>query len=266
MKAIRETVQAGKLLFTKITTRRKRDFQKRAERKNPTTDSVAKINYKMAVKDLNIKLHHNFKPGDLHVSLTYAGDEPSKEEARKNLDNFKRRLRTLYKKQGVYLKWIEVTEYENRRIHHHFILSYVDPAKIAEIWEHGYIHTSHLDKTGDWRALADYLIKETSKTFRKADTFSKRRYKTSRSVASPDVRVEEVSIRQIFEAKATKGYYIDQESIWQGINPDTDRPYLEFVQVSLDSNPYKKYKRGRKRKYKKERIRTRVETQMSLAL
>ena len=142
----------------------------------------------------------------------------------------------------------------------------MDPAKIAEIWEHGYIHTSHLDKTGDWRALADYLIKETSKTFRKADTFSKRRYKTSRSVVSPDIRVEEVSIRQIFEAKATKGYYIDQESIWQGINPDTDRPYLEFVQVSLDSNPYKKYKRGRKRKYKKDRIRTRVEKQMSLAL
>ena len=83
---------------------------------------------------------------------------------------------------------------------------------------------------------------------------------------SPDVRVEEVSIRQLFEAKATKGYYIDHESIWQGINPDTDRPYLEFVQVSLDSNPYKKYRRGRKRKYKKERIRTRVEKQMSLAL
>lgn len=225
-----------------------------AEKKNPTKENVEKINYKLALKDLNIKLHHNFKSGDLHVSLTYSGEEPSKEEVKKRLDNFKRKLRTLYKKEAVHLKWIEVTEYENKRIHHHFILSYIEPSKIAEIWEHGYIHTSHLDKTGDWRALADYLIKETSKSFRKEQAFSKRRYKTSRSVVAPDIRVEEVSMTQLFEPKPTKGYYIDKDSVWQGINPDTDKPYMEFVQINLDSNPYKKYKRGKKKKYKKERI------------
>lgn len=254
--ALRVTLQVGKLMFTKVTTKRKEKGQqnKRGKKKNPTSEEVMAHNQRYAERDLSIKLHANFGPGDLHLVLTYSGEEPSKDQAKKNLEKFKRQLAKLYKDQDVPLKWIEVTEYENKRIHHHFVVSQIaDVFKIADIWPHGYVRPTRLDDTGDYRKLAAYLIKETSKTFRNPDAFAKRRYHCSRTVKVPDARVEEVSIEQVFEPKATKGYQIDQDTVYRGINLATDRPYIEYIQLAIDEEP-KLYKRGKKIKYQKERF------------
>lgn len=253
--ALKITLQAGKLIFTKVTTkkREKGQLNKRGKKKNPTSEEVMAHNQRYAERDLSIKLHANFGPGDLHLVLTYSGEEPSKEQAKKNLEKFKRQLAKLYKAQDIPLKWIEVTEYENKRIHHHFVVSkFNDVFKIADIWPHGYVRPTRLDDTGDYRKLAAYLIKETSKTFRNPDAFAKRRYHCSRTVTVPNARVEEVSIEQVFEPKATKGYQIDQDTIYKGINLITDRLYIEYIQLALDEEP-KKYKRGKQVKYRKEK-------------
>lgn len=253
--ATKVTVQAGKFIFTKVTAQKKEKGQvnKRGKKKNPTAEEVMQHNQRYAERDLSIKLHHNFGPKDLHIVLTYSGKEPTKEEAKKYIEKFKRQLANLYKKQGLELKWIEATEYKNKRIHHHFVVSYIgDVFKIADIWPHGYVRPTRLDDSGDYRKLAAYLIKETSKTFRDADAFSKRRYNCSRTVKAPDAREEVVSIQQVFEAKATKGYQVDQDTIYKGVNLATDRPYIEYIQVALEAEP-RAYKRGRKIKYKKEK-------------
>lgn len=264
--AIRETVLAGQLIFNKITTRgRNKRKGKRKEKNNPTADQVQKMNQRYSEKELNIKLHHNFKAGDIHLTLTYAGEEPSQEKARNEMKKFIDRLKRLYKKHDTEFKWILATEYENKRIHHHMVVSYIDPKLLNKAWKNGIVRPSFLEESGDWRKLASYLIKETSKTFRKENAFSKRRWTCSRNVVSPNAHTEEVSAEQLFEPKATKGYYIDKESIWQGINPDTERPFMEYIQIALDS-PCKKYCRGKRRKYKKDRIKTKGETQLSLAL
>lgn len=253
MTAIKETLQAGKLIFTKVTTNRKsREKRQRAKRKNPTSAEVAAINQKNAERDLSIKLHANFGPGDIHAVLTYSGEAPDKEEAKKKLNKFKRDLKKKYAKYDLVCKWIEVTEYERGRIHHHVILKRIPIEEIVDIWPHGYVRPTWLDDTGDYRKLASYLLKETSKTFRDSDAYAKRRYRCSRTVVVPEVRVEEVRMEYLFEAKATKGYQVDQDSIWKGINPATDRPYIEYVQISLLDDP-KKYKRGKRRKYRPEK-------------
>ena len=254
--AMKVTIQVGKLIFTKVTTKRKEKGQqnKRGKKKNPTSEEVMAHNQRYAERDLSIKLHANFGPGDLHLVLTYSGEEPSKEQAKKNLEKFKRQLSKLYKENGLNLKWIEVTEYENKRIHHHFVVNRIpDVFKISEIWPHGYVRPTKLDDSGDYRKLAAYLIKETSKTFRSPDAFAKRRYHCSRTITVPDARIEEVSIEQVFEPRATKGYEIDQDTVYKGVNLITDRPYIEYIQLALDEEP-KKYKRGKKIKYKKEKF------------
>lgn len=264
--ALRETIIAGNLIFNKITTnRRKNDkIKTRAKKSNPTPMSVEKMNQHYAEKKFNILLHHNFKAGDLYVTLTYRNN-PGKDFANKKITSFIKKLKRRYKKAAAELKWVHVTEYENcNNLHHHFVLSYIDPAIIYDCWKEGFIKIALLDESGDWRKLGNYLIKETSRTFRNPDAFSKQRYSKSRNVVMPEVRVEEVSTEQLFVAKATKGYYIDQDSIIKGINPDTEKPYMEFIQVALDT-PCKKYCRGKRKKYKREHIKSIItERQLSL--
>ncbi len=261
--AIKETIVAGNLIFNKVTTKKKNRLKGGRKKKfQPTSISVEKLNQYYSEKDLNIKLHHNFKPGDLHIVFTYSGKEPTKEEAKKKLKKLKRDLAKLYKKHGQVLKWIEATEYENKRIHHHMVISYIEPSLIQEIWQSGYIRSSYLDHTGDWRKLSSYIIKETSKTFRLDEGFSKKRFRCSRTIANPNVKIEEVSTLQLIEPRATRGYYIDKNSIFQGVNPETNKPYVEFIQISL-AQPLAAYRKGRKRKYKKEHVKN-IEAQLNI--
>lgn len=251
MSAIRETVVAGNLIFTKITMRTKRvPGQKREKRNRPTIEAVEKINQKNAVKDLAIKLNYNFNHGDLHIVLTYSGNPPTPKEAEEHLTKMKRKMRTECKKAGVALKWIGATEYENTRIHHHLVCNYTDVKKIAELWSHGKVFIRTLEKNGDYRKLAEYLIKETSKTFRKRDSGRKRRFTCSRTIITPDAKQEEISAANLIkDPKPTKGYYIDPDSIYKGMNPFTGRPYLEYVQISLTEKPrLNSWRKGKKRK------------------
>lgn len=251
----RETIVAGNIISRRIHSSYERAPGERRKRKsNPTVESVAAYNRRASKRELMIKIHHNFKPGDLHVVLTYAGEEPTKEEAKKEIHNFLRRLRRYFKKRNMELKWILATEYENTRIHHHLIVSQMDTYDLDKLWTAGKARPTHLDSTGDYRALASYLIKETDKTFRQPDAFSKQRFSCSRTVVNPPVKEEDVSSSQLIkDPKPIKGYYIDPDSVYKGVNPVTGIPYLEYIMVTLDPIPRLSiWPRGRKRKYREK--------------
>ena len=253
MKIKRETIVAGSIISRRIYGGiKKTPGEKRSRRSRPTLESVAVINRKNSERELMIKLHHNFGPGDLHVVLTYKGQEPTKEQAKKEVNNFLKRLRRYFKKKGTTLKWIMVTEYENQRIHHHMILSQMDTYDLDQLWTAGKARPTHLDTTGDYRKLASYLIKETDKTFRSLDAYSKQRFSCSRTVETPPKKVEEVDASQLIrDPKPIRGYYIDQESIYRGVNPVTNVPYLEYIMISESPKPRLSiWPKGKKRKYK----------------
>ena len=77
-------------------------------------------------------------------------------------------------KIGVEFKWVLVTEYENKAIHHHVIIN--DAPGLFEIvkkqWKYGRPNFTPLDD--DVQGLAEYLVKETNKTFRNEDNVNKR--------------------------------------------------------------------------------------------
>lgn len=255
MKIKRETIIAGRIISRRIYGAAERlSGEKRGKKAKATSKSVAAVNRRNSERELMLKLHHNFGPGDLHVVLTYAGSEPSMEQAKKEINNFLKRLRRYFKKREETLKWIMVTEYENKRIHHHMILSRMDTYDLDQIWTAGKARPTHLDGSGDYRKLASYLIKETDKTFRKPDTFSKQRFSCSRTVKTPDKKVEEVDAAQLIkDPKPVKGYYIDKNSIYHGVNPVTGIPYLEYVMISEKQIPRLSiWPRGKRRKYREK--------------
>jgi len=241
----------GSVIFTTVKMKSaKSTGGKRKPKMNPTVDEVLGINKKIAEMNLAIKLNYNFKPGDIHFQLTYR-KKPSYKEAHKALDWAIREFRKELKDQGIPLKAIYATEYENKRLHHHIVMSEMDVQIVKKIWKKygDIVRFSILDDSRDYRALAHYIIKETEKTFRNPDAFSRRRYNCTRTIVTPISNLVDADPSEICEdPKPEKGYYIEKNSIYKGVNPFSGAAYVTYVQVSLDAEQprIKTLKRGKK--------------------
>lgn len=241
MKIIRETIVAGETILTRLkaSTRMKTEKGvKRAAKTNPTPEKVQRVNFRNAVWQLTSILNNNFRGGDYHLTLTYAGEEPSKERARTDRRNFLRNLKNYCEKRGVEWKWVAVTEFENHRIHHHIVCSGIDAKVIESKWKHGHVNFKVLDKNGEYSNLAEYLVKETEKTFRLPDAAFKKRYSSSGTIVIPDTKREEVSDRILSnELKPVKGYFIDEDSVRRYEHAILGVDCVEYIQISLDDVP-----------------------------
>lgn len=238
-RVIRETCVAGAVIDRCI----KASFphkEKRKKRGKPTSDAVKKNNDMLAIKLLTRLINLNFFPGDFHTTLTYA-KAVTAEEANRQLDNWIKRMRREYKKLGKEFYYIAVTEFKHQRIHHHVVMNYIDFKIINKQWKLGRIRCTPLDKTRNYRKLAEYLIKETQKTFREPGNSTKRRWKPSRNLKRPVVKREWVSVSQLFQnlddIKPVKGYAIDKESMRKYTNPVTGLEHIEYQMVSTEPVP-----------------------------
>lgn len=249
MKIKRETTYAGKtkIVSLRTTTRLKsRKGEKRSPKVNPTPEAVAKNNLRYAIKELTAKLNHNFEGGDYHLVLTYRF-APDQAEAKRRLNNFLRNVRLACSKKKIMFKRIAVTEYEGKRIHHHVVCTGIDPELIRRYWPYGWVNFKYLDPSGNYAKLAEYLVKETEKTFRKDDCLFKRRYSASRNIVTPETRIEEVSERVLErDIEAAKGYYIDQDSVKRYDHAILGVECVEYIEIKLDDVRHRK--RGKKGK------------------
>lgn len=244
----RDTIVAGKTILRslKAVTRIDTKGQKRKPKANPTSEAVKKVNFRNAVKILTAKLNHNFKPGDYHLTLTYQ-DAAAPEEAKKQLSNFLRNMHNYCKRNEIEFKWVAVTEYKHTRIHHHIIMSKVDLEIVDKYWKNGYEYPVILDKSGNYYKLAEYLLKETEKTFREDNSPQKRRYSSSRNVVMPKVYREKVAGKEVHhELKPLKGYYVDQDTVRKYEHAVLGVECMEYIMVSLDEEPrLQRWRRGK---------------------
>lgn len=211
----------------------------RGDRKKPTPEEMQKINERNAIKKLRRKIYANFEPGDLFLTLTYRREErPTAEEAKRELRRFFGRLRTEYKKRGESLRYIIVTEYTNKAIHHHLILNDLPEGNGAKIisrqWTKGATHCKFLYEDGQYELLASYLVKETGKHFRETGNEMKCRYSCSRNLVDPK---KETKILKNDdwpeEPRIPKGYALDKQSLWNGINKMGYRyQYYRLVRIA----------------------------------
>ena len=232
---------AGKTVeVVKSYSKRIGEGKPRGKKEKATAEEMEKVNQKNAEARLRRLINANFGYGDFHLVLTYKKDKrPSPKEAKERLAKFLRILRREYKKIGEDLKYINVTEYENKAIHHHLIINGVDNANINKLirdcWEWGSPHFTPLDDTGQHKELAAYFIKETSKTYKNDDGGAKQRYSCSRNLIKPVTKVSIIkkADKWIEEPKPKKGYYIDKDTVYNGINLWNGRPIQYYTMVKL---------------------------------
>lgn len=207
-----------------------------------TLEEMRKANERQAARKLARKINANFKPGDWHMVLTYKrGNRPDAETAQKNITKFIKRLRREYRKCGYELKYIHATEYLKTAIHHHFIINEISNGEktaisiARELWkDHGHIMLVPLYEDGEYRRLADYLIKETEQTFRQEETPFRQRYSCSRNliIPKPEPKIRKVKKGWEMDPKPRPGYYIDQDSLYNGFDK-LGYPYQRYVMVKI---------------------------------
>lgn len=213
--------------------------KKREPKRKATPEDILRQNIWIAVKNLKRKINANFGSDDFHLTLTYRREnrisiQDSKQLLKKFLDN----LRKEYKKLGQPLKYIVTTEYKNKAIHHHLIVNHLvggsTTSAVNRWWKVGRPYFVPLDDTGEYILLANYFIKETSKTFQDLENPNKTRYSCSRNLIIPEAKEEIIDSKTWRkEPTARKGYYIDKNSIVEGTNPVTGHRYQYYTLIKL---------------------------------
>ncbi len=216
---------------------------KRAPRTKKTPEEMKKQNEWRRKRDLTRTIDYNFGESDLHTTLTYTKEErPTREEAYKIIRWVRDKLRKIYKKYGWEFKYIITTEVGKRgAVHHHMIISAHSNDKtntskeINKLWKKGRAFFVHLDDTGDYKALAEYIIKGAGET--EEGKVEKLSYMASRNLIKPPVIRKQVKAKRWREEpRIPKGYYLVKDSLINGWNKFTGLPYQYYT--------IKKIKRG----------------------
>lgn len=236
-----------------------------SERRAPTPEEQERINEQQCIRKLRRKIHANFDKDDLFETLTYGRDRrPDPKGAAHELRLLLNRLRGIWKRAGTDLRYIVVTEYKSKSIHHHLIVNDLPDGtgakKIAQNWSrNGHANTKYLYEDGQYERLAEYLIKETSKTFRDPENPSKLRYSCSRNLVTPVAKTR-ILKRDDWpeEPRELKGYYLEKDSLVNGVNKMGYRyQYYRLIKIG-GQKPQHGGKSGKKptsRKNKKQRRR-----------
>lgn len=242
----KKTVRCGAVIevYKYQRPNRRPDAEKpRAPKSKPTPEQVAEVNERNAEMYLRWRMNANFGPGDLHVVLTYRrGTRPTPEEARAHLERFLRKLRAACRQRGQEFKYISVTEWKGRAIHHHLVCSGCDAAMISALWcgdgSHGHIHATPLDASGQYKDLAAYLIKETARTFREGRGAYRKRWNESKNLIHPKPEIEKIKARGWREAPTPiKGYVIEPETVETGINAVSGLEWQRYTMRRIDPAP-----------------------------
>lgn len=211
----------------------------RKKKRKRTPDEIRKQNETNRWRKLQRIILKNFRAGDWHLILKYRKeDKPeSYKEAVEQRRKFIGAMRTAYKKAGLPFKWIAVTERgkQEKVLHHHMIIQDINGDGICtvklvkELWEYGHVQFISLYEEGEYEKLAAYIVKAETKEEKEWATYSR-----SRNLIVPEPKKKVINrSRWVREPKPKKGWYVVKESIVNGINPYTDRPYQHYTMKRL---------------------------------
>lgn len=205
----------------------------RGKRRKPTQEEVKKQNQRNRENRVRRLIKANFRKEDYWTTLTYEkGTRPTAKDLKKDAEAFIRKLRKEYKKQGKVLKYIIRMEIgKNGGPHLHLLVNRVEGGDclINRCWKKGHCNLKFLYEEGDFRKLAQYLTKEKGEQ----EPEELKRYSRSRNLIVPKPRVYKLKTKTWQEAKAPKGWYIDKETYYEGINPVTGRKYRQYTLLRI---------------------------------
>ncbi len=205
----------------------------RQKRKLPTPEEMKRNNERLAESKLRLLIDNNFSPGDYYLTLTYR-EQPTWEQAKKDIRNFIRRLSDRYKSKEKPLKYIYVVEGASR-IHFHLLINKafeIYPDDMEKLWPYGYFEQKiYQGKAEDAIRMASYFVKEIQSD-EKAAVF-KRRWTSSKNLIKPKEKVETLpSTEWAKDIKVPNGYYLDKDSLYEGVNM-TGYPFRVYRLIKL---------------------------------
>lgn len=238
MSYIKRTVDAGNRIFiSKFSAPMFGNHRSRSARLKESSASVRKCNDFHAAEKCEAKILLNFRPGDWHISLTYADVENLTEErAKKDLRNFLDKLSRRCKKNNITLKYLKMTERSVKgRLHHHLILPQEIPGgMLKECWTFGIVKTLAL-LGDDVRGLANYFTDKTKQGEKEDDRpQNTARYSFSRNCAEPKISYEVISANKWADKPGTqKGFIVDKNSLKTGVSK-LGFPYQRYTLIRTE--------------------------------
>ena len=210
--------------------------ENRGKKRKATPEEMKKANRRQKERNIKLLIMNNFGENDYYVTLTYRKEERpgSMEECKKQFQKFIRRVKEAYKKAGGVLKWIRNIEIGTRGgMHIHLIMNRIRDGDVIlrRCWPYGGVHTSLLYAEGGFRKLAAYMAKEG----RGEDGILESSYSTSRNLDRPEPHKKAMTGKTFREKKirVPQGYYLDKDSLYEGINAYTGYPYRYYTLLIL---------------------------------
>lgn len=244
----------------------------KGRRQKATPEQIERWNRSKRKKAVRLLIEANFKKGDLWVCLKYKkGTRKSVQEVSKDLSEFCRRMRIVYKKEKQAFRWIARIEVGKLGgLHVHIICNAFKGDGlnlIADTWakvspEATRANVESLDGDPDREQLADYITKEAEKDddqYHLPGTIEDRRavlrIRSSRNLIRPEPERTPLTKREFEKLmtngpKPAKGFIVVPDSVRRGENPITGMPFIRWkerrIKLSCEGVPKREEPREKK--------------------
>lgn len=176
-----------------------RKIKGRRTKMKPTSEIQQRLNDENANRKLSRYINANFQNGDYMLTLTYAPENVPADErqAKRDMQNFLRRVKRRYEKNQNELKYIWVMEKSKKgRIHFHCVMTGgIDRTELERIWGLGFANTRALQFSENG---VEGLVKYYTK-----DRLLYRRFNASKNLSKPierqnDSRISKKRARELY--------------------------------------------------------------------
>ena len=209
--------------------------QPRQKKRKATPEQIERINQYNREKLAGRKLRLHFEVHDYFVCLTYRRDArpPDMATAIRHFQQFMRKVREAYRKRGEEVRWIRNIEVGTKNGWHiHLIINRITDTDIilANAWPHGKEVNQLLYEKGEFAQLAAYITKTPKTDPRLKET----NYSTSKNLPVPPPEKKIVYGWKLSDKiRVPNGWYLDKNSLREGINPVTGYGYRSYTLLKL---------------------------------
>lgn len=219
--------------------------KKRDKKQKATKEQVRKINQYNKSKKARRRLREYFKEDDWLITLTYRKEcrPPDMKTCTGQVRKMLRVLKKIYRKEGYELYWLRnIENTPTNNWHVHLVVNQLPDTNpqllFKTIWNYGRTHPNLLYENGGFKDLADYITKDANTD--KGDAargvldhkVTEAKYSSSRNMPLKPPK-ETLLARWPKEPKIDKGWELDKESYFEGINPVTGYKYRHYTLVRI---------------------------------
>lgn len=220
---------------------------RREKKKKPTQEQMQRVNQWNKEKKARHRLWKYFKVGqDWFLTLTFRKEERPQDmkTAQKLFSKFIRIVRRGFRKKGQELRWLNnIENTTTNNWHIHLVINDLEGENIIKLmnkaWPHGKVKDPQLlYEKGEMRALAAYITKneKTKPEYVPPGILDHKiteaKPSASKNMPLPLPKVDKLK-RWTKEPKPKEGFYIDPNTLFEGINPVTGYKYRHYTMIRI---------------------------------